>query len=850
MKRRDKIIKEEEVKKTSRMSELTWGIGIEHEMRVRFKKGYYQFSKDFTSRFFPPPMEMTIKNSSGYIFIQSYILMYYFDLLNVFLLKRFFEFTENDEEKKYANDILILYDLYLRAKSKKEFPLDNPLYFIRSNKHKDFIKNRNHIQFYLKMYNLYHNPMLFFDIHFSHNSSLNITFESIWDLNYQLANIEDDEVFQMLITSFTDYYHGDIYRSFRDKLSNILESKNIQDITVEMINSEDSDHWKISSIKQFIKIDIHDFSINNMGLNKKTIKDLKDIQNRYIYIIKNTIEHNYQFDNSNLNDIYHYLYFMYKNSIPMNDNSSRTQILEFITVNYRKKSFESMYEELMNIENTFFKVINQIPIFKKYVEIFGEIGYHQIGSVGESIEVADIVTFDYNIVESDYTGSYHIWVTPPYRPTTSSKRFQEECATLANKFQLIEPLIAAHFTSPSIEAFGDDGTLARSSFRQFIGAYSNYGTADISFLMGAPSHTISKYYLSENDLKQSLEEGKQLAIFAYVTTPVYSIDGKQIMNLDKLEERFLTSNLYRSFKEGNINSKPPPNIEDYYSRVFTHSKIRPVDNHLNIGPDIRTRDYKELVYPLSNDWTPEFIKKDNKFIQVYVNYKDKKISYVPVFNKEKHKKRLKDERIGIEMRVFDHFPTHYLYQILQILSCITFQSFLEPYTVTKENMYIHQQWWHNEMANVIMQGFEYKPSYTYLKNLAHEFKLSELRLDKIESKKERRISSKTYTQMVFEKIFNRLHKRFKPYPLYQKLSFQKPNMKFISLNKKAWYNIFTDYLIRNPTVYRELSNKKELNDQDIVKVLGNKYQQNVKRVKSYIHNIHKVNMNNINKNKK
>lgn len=829
----------------SRIGDLTWGIGIEHEMRVRFKKGYYQFSKDFTSRFFPPPMDLTLKNSSGYIFIQSYILMYYFDILKVFLLKRFFEFTENDEEKKYANEILILYDLYLRAKSKKEFPLDNPLYFIRSNKYNDFTKNRNHIQFYLQMYNLYHNPMLFFDIHFSHNSSLNISMESIWDIHYQLANIEDDEVFQMLVTSFTDYYHGDIYRTFRDKLNNIIDSKNINDISVELIPSDDQENWKMSAIKQFIKIDIHDISFDSMGMNhKKTIKDLKDVQYRYIDILKRTIEHTYHFDTNEMNVIYHSLYFMYKNSIPMIDFSSKTQFMEFVTVNYRKHSFEYMHQELMNFENTFFKVINQIPIIKKYVDVFGEIVYHQIGSVGESIEVADIVTFDYNIVETDYTGSYHIWVTPPYRPTTSSKRFQEECATLANKFQLIEPLIAAHFTSPSIEAFGDDGTLARSSFRQFVGAFSNYGTSDISFLMGAPSHNISKYYLNENDLKQSLEDGKQLAIFAYVSTPVFSMNGKPILNYKKLEERFLTSNLYRSFKQGNINSKPPSQIEDYYTKVFTHSKIRPIDNHLNIGPDIRTRDYEELVYPLSMDWTPEYIKKDNKFIQVYVNYKDKKISYVPVYNSEKYKKRLKEQRIGIEMRVFDHFPTIHLNQILQLLSCLTFQSFMEPYVVTSENMYIHQQWWHNEMANVIMQGFEYKPSYTYLNNLAKEFKLSELRLDKLDSKKERKLSNKTYSQMVFEKIYNRLHKRFKPYPLYQKLSFQKPTMKFISLNKKAWYNIFTDYLIRNPTVYRKLSNKKQLNDNDVVRVLGKKYQQNVQRVKSFIHNISKMNHQN------
>jgi hypothetical protein len=200
-------------------------------------------------------------------------------------------------------------------------------------------------------------------------------------------------------------------------------------------------------------------------------------------------------------------------------------------LHYKNNSFEFQFDELLHFEKTFFFIINQLPIVKKFSSVLGEVCYHQIGSVGDSIEINDLVSFDYHIIQSDYTGSYHIWITPPYHPKTSTKRFNEECATLANKFQLIEPLIAAHFTSPSMEAFGDDRSIPRSSLRQFVGKFSNYGTADISFLMGAPTHQISKYFIHEKDLIDAIKEGKQNAIYAFIETPVYNQNGKPILKM-------------------------------------------------------------------------------------------------------------------------------------------------------------------------------------------------------------------------------------------------------------------------------------------------------------------------------
>jgi response regulator RpfG family c-di-GMP phosphodiesterase len=84
----------------------------------------------------------------------------------------------------------------------------------------------------------------------------------------------------------------------------------------------------------------------------------------------------------------------------------------------------------------------------------------------------------------------------------------------------------------------------------------------------------------------------------------------------------------------------------------------------------------------------------------------------------------------------------------------------------------------------------------------------------------------------FEKLKNAL--------LYKKLAFKKEIIPFQSMNKKAWYNIFTFFLLKNPNLYKDLSTHEHIEDKDILKILGQKYRYNIKRVKKYIKNIKKI----------
>ena len=63
-----------------------WGLGIEHEMRIRFKNKTSQFSFD---------------EKDEYIFIDSNILIYYFKIYETLIMKNYIKYISNNSEKQY-----------------------------------------------------------------------------------------------------------------------------------------------------------------------------------------------------------------------------------------------------------------------------------------------------------------------------------------------------------------------------------------------------------------------------------------------------------------------------------------------------------------------------------------------------------------------------------------------------------------------------------------------------------------------------------------------------------------------------------------------------------------------------
>jgi hypothetical protein len=71
---------------------------------------------------------------------------------------------------------------------------------------KDFENNLKRISFYLKIYSLYHNPLLFYNINYKEDSVKNISFEDFWNYEYQLENIDNDIIFDDFMKNFNDIY--------------------------------------------------------------------------------------------------------------------------------------------------------------------------------------------------------------------------------------------------------------------------------------------------------------------------------------------------------------------------------------------------------------------------------------------------------------------------------------------------------------------------------------------------------------------------------------------------------------------------------------------------------------------
>jgi hypothetical protein len=163
---------------------------------------------------------------------------------------------------------------------------------------------------------------------------------------------------------------------------------------------------------------------------------------------------------------------------------------------------------------------------------------------------------------------------------------------------------------------------------------------------------------------------------------------------------------------------------------------------------------------------------------------------------------MKEERIGIEFRIFDHFPTYNMIQFLAILAPIVTYSTLH-YNNIKE-LYINQQFWHDEMAKSIIKGFEYKLDKIYIKHIEKEFSI------KISNKE---INSEDFFKIFYETMDKKLNKE----KIYNKLKIDNKYITFENFNKKVWiYNLLL-YLKNNKDLINKIKFILNSNDTIIIK---------------------------------
>ena len=808
-----------------------WGLGIEHEMRIRFQKNISELSKKDKDIFFP-------EFDNKYIFVSSTLLLYYFYLYEIILMKNFDKYVKSEEEQKYLNKVLLKIELYKLAKNKLPFPIENKniLNTVRDqNNINDFIE---YLNFYIMIYTLYNAPFLLFTYNINNEATINIYILSQYNNLIQLLYSEpnDEVIYDYLNNMLLNLYNNNYELNIINGLKNIFNTKNIKGINLEY-------EYYFNSNLPIINIIVDNYNNtsknNNINtgknnINKYTInKFFKDLDN-YSSKIRNIFENgNIEISGIDNEKFYKNLFKMYKNRIPENDLSSKTTAIEFKTVEFENLNYEFSLNTLIEYEKTFFYIINSIPIIKKYTDMFGDLSYHNIGSIDSSLVINDIIHINYSLIDEDYTGSYHIWCTAPYVEKMSMKQFLNIHSTLANKLQLLEPLLACHYSSPSYDALIDSKIESKSSLRQFLNGYSNYGTSDVSLMNGTKKHTIYKYYLSEDDIlnDRTVIPAKKLE------TNIYDFKGHILINYDKLNTRGITNNLFIPLDKGNTESNNSIKVNNYFTMIFEKTYIRPktfemtrygsiYNNYLlHLGADIRTRDMSEYVYPLNKEWERKLLMKNNKLIEVYYNKTTKKISYERIYNKNKSA----NDRIGFEFRIFDHFPTAYLNQILGILVPLVLDSYKNPRIIKMKTSYISKQFWHNEMVNVILNGYQYTVGKEYLKNLEKEFNI------KFDFE-----GHSLKSEIVLEEIYNKLCNKYKKThknSLFNKMKFKTP-IKFINFNKKAWEEIINRFFREHPQMLRKIMySNKNIRINNISEILGKEHNYNLQKIKKYIENI-------------
>jgi len=724
---------------------VTWGLGIEHEFILRYLK------------------KKNVNNTYYDIFINS-LLVYKLNVFNeINLYDKYKNFIKNDKHfddyNEKMNNLLYIRKL---AVGKKKFPFDQKKFFemkeIKNTKqiYYELSSNTiNHIKIYLFTYFLHHIPILFFNYNFNGNEINCGNFDSF----IQNSNINKEDLLK---------YHYDL-------LNILYENEDIFNYKEEILNQ-----FK----KNYKVVRIH--GVNNILLKSNEDGNLKNKKDFIFFIdekIKSIRKFVYNDIKYNPNIIKH-VFFCYQNEIPILDGSSQSYVLEMKTINYKNLNYEIVYQDFIKYEKSFIEYIN--TIFNHYLKKYGDINYNSIGSRKEALELTDLFNesnhdLSYRAMSNeDYTGSYHIWITIPYDEKISKFKFLNMHANLANKLQLLEPIIACNFTSPSYKIKYNKNYPSKMSLRHFLNSYSNYGTSDVSLINGTNYTYVSDIFFEKH-------KNPTIHKIACKRKKVYNSNNTLIKSYDALDRRFYTNNINYFLTDTYKNSK---NIEikSFYELLFKNKeqafkefqkiyvkeenkKKKPKD--IDLGADIRTRNNNYLVYPIDSKYKKIYYPKKNKYIEYYLD-ENNIIHEKRIYNKDDYNKFLKEERTGIEFRILDHFPTIYLDQILSIISFLVCESY-ETYPIKSiYNTYISEQFWHNEMYQVIVNGYTHNFSKAYISKLNKEFKLN--------------ISNKKYTsELLLEEIYTLFIQK------YSKLRKYKALLNKIKFNNKVLFINFNEY---------------------------------------------------------
>jgi len=551
--------------------------------------------------------------------------------------------------------------------------------------------------------------------------------------------------------------------------------------------------------------------------------------------------------------IIQYAIYMRDNFIPHMDYSKHYKYLELKTLKYKNKTTTQITDELIKNERTFLEIINSFKCFNNIQEL-GKIilpvygNYKNIFTIEKPKSIYDICKTQQ--IEKrelyDYSGSYHIWFTIPYKKNTSPDMFIKNHVVLASFLQLLEPLFISTYFSPDYNVVGNPHKYTSGSYRHIINSFGGYGTTDIKLLFGTTTHANGiNYYNSlesfiNNDTRSSYLRKK---------VKIYHKNGNLIINYSSDEGRYGTNKTF-GLDIGTYNYRNKiSNVKTYIEQIQDKIKIHSRDGWWSkLGADIRTKDWGENIEPpLKKGWSYTHIVEDKKLYRIYfqskkikpirqmynyeeyiINTKPYNIQYTPPYDYKAFEKILKSKRVGIEYRIFDNIDSKYMNDILRILSLIVTHSLY-----VKDITYFNtKQYWHDATTHSILDGYNASPPLEYIKTLEKSFDI--------------KLPRKCNMCDLYKNLVSGIYKKYKNNAYYKLLTGDNTHIpKIVNINKEVWDMFFYNKLISCKELQNNFNTLKNIYFQNtsikikdfteyVVQILGENWKLDSEKILFYI----------------
>lgn len=328
---------------------------------------------------------------------------------------------------------------------------------------------------------------------------------------------------------------------------------------------------------------------------------------------------------------------------------------EIITGSHKNRTMESIHEELIFMEKKFIDLQMKNPYTREKVKKYGEIRQLPFGAI-DTIKVpikptSHLKTYKYQSINyTDYIGSYHITMTLPHPKHMNNEDFIKLHQNFCNQIQWIEPLlITAFFTGDPKNIISKDKKI-RGSYRIMSTGWGN--------LAGSDLRKLTKKRNVKKDFKQGDPRRKidRYGIGRYANIPTY-------------------------WREG-LNFKESKKIKECDDKVLI---MEPMETAIGmLSSNIRTFgfDYSKNCESYSGECP--------------------KVSGYPMIKPN-----------GVELRIFDHFNSRHLLDLLRIIVYIA-----ENSRVKKCNNYVYQnEPWKKSLRSIMTNGWRAVININYIQEL-------------------------------------------------------------------------------------------------------------------------------------